>query len=89
MPTGPKTEIFVFFTDSVFTEKILGLPAENYKSYVEADATQHARNIPSESFFLIHGLADLSVPYLQGVQLARALTEAGILYKYQVSLFSF
>lgn len=73
------------FTDSVFTERILGLPAENYKVYVEADATQRARNIPSDSFFLIHGLADLSAPYLHGIQLARSLTESNILFKHQVS----
>lgn len=76
-----------FFTDSVFTEKILGLPVENYKAYVEADATQRARNIPSKSYFLIHGLADLSVPYLHGIQLARALTEANVLFKHQVREF--
>lgn len=73
------------FTDSVFTEKILGLPVENYKAYVEADATQRAKNFPSKSYFLVHGLADLSVPYQHGIQLARALTEANKLFKHQVS----
>lgn len=63
----------------------MGLPAENYKAYVEADATQRARNIPSESFLLIHGLADVTTPYLHGVQLARSLTESNILFRYQVS----
>jgi hypothetical protein len=57
---------------------------ENYKAYVEADATQHVRQIKSGSFFLIHGLADKSVPYQHGVQLASALTEAGVLFRYQV-----
>lgn len=72
-------------TDSAFTERILGLPNENYKAYVEADATQRARHIPPHSFFLMHGLADLTAPYLHGTQLARALTEAGIIFQYQVS----
>lgn len=71
--------------DSAFTERILGLPNENYKGYVEADATQRARHIPSNSFFLIHGLADSSAPYLHGTQLARALAKAGIIFQYQVS----
>lgn len=71
------------FYNSAFTEKILGLPAENYKGYVESDATQRAKNIPRKSFFLIHGLADLSTPYQHGVSLARALTDAGILFRYQ------
>lgn len=72
--------------DSAFTERILGLPAENYKGYVEADATQRARLIKSNSFFLIHGLADSTAPYVHGVQLAKSLTEANILYRYQVRL---
>lgn len=71
-------------TDSAFTERILGLPAENYKGYVEADATQRARLIKSHSFFLIHGLADSTAPYIHGIQLAKSLTDANILYRYQV-----
>lgn len=79
---------FVLFllcnADSAFTERILGLPNENFKGYVEADATQRARHIPSHSYFLMHGLADSSVPYLHGTQLARALAKAGIIFQYQV-----
>lgn len=70
--------------DSAFTERILGLPNENFKGYVEADATQRARHIPSHSYFLIHGLADSSAPYLHGTQLARALAKAGVIFQYQV-----
>lgn len=81
--------IFVFAcvtrTDSAFTERILGMPNENYKGYVEADATQRARHIPSNSFFLLHGMADVTAPYLHGVQLAHSLTDAGIIFRYQVS----
>lgn len=72
-------------SDSAFTERILGLPGDNYKGYVEADATQRARNIPSHSLYLIHGLADVTAPYQHGVALARALAEAGVMFKYQVS----
>lgn len=64
----------------------MGLPNENYKGYVEADATQRARHIPSYSLFLMHGLADKSAPYLHGTQMARALTEAGVIFQYQVKL---
>lgn len=76
--------ILGFFVDSAFTERILGLPADNYKGYVEADATQRARHIPSHSLYLMHGLADLSAPYQHGVSLAKALTDAGVLFRYQV-----
>lgn len=72
-------------TDSAFTERILGMPNENYKGYVEADATQRARHIPSNSFFLLHGMADVTAPYLHGVQLAHSLTDAGIIFRYQVT----
>ncbi|KAJ6649253.1 Inactive dipeptidyl peptidase 10 [Pseudolycoriella hygida] len=71
------------YYNSAFTERVLGLPVENYKGYVEADATQRARHIPPYSFFLLHGLADISAPYLHGTQLARALTEAGVIFQYQ------
>ena len=71
--------------DSAFTERILGVPGENYKAYVEADATQRARHVPSHSMYLLHGLADITAPYHHGVALARALAEAGIIFRYQVS----
>lgn len=78
------TQCNSFLLDSAFTERILGLPSENYKGYVEADATQRARLIKSNSFFLIHGLADSSAPYVHGVKLAKSLTDANVLYRYQV-----
>lgn len=64
----------------------MGLPVENYKAYVEADATQRSRNIPSDSFFLIHGLADTTAPYHHSVQLAKSLTADGVIFRYTVSL---
>ncbi|XP_019867490.1 inactive dipeptidyl peptidase 10 isoform X2 [Aethina tumida] len=71
------------YYNSAFTEKILGLPTENFKGYVEADATQRAKYIPKKSFFLMHGLADLSAPYQHGIALSRALAESGVLFQYQ------
>lgn len=73
----------MYVVDSAFTERILGLPADNYKGYVEADATQRARHIPSHSLYLVHGLADLTAPYQHGVSLARALSDAGVIFRYQ------
>ncbi|XP_070069464.1 dipeptidyl peptidase 4 isoform X3 [Drosophila takahashii] len=71
------------YYNSAFTERVLGVPAENYKGYVEADATQRARLIKSNSYFLIHGLADTTSPFVHGVQLAKSLTNANILFRYQ------
>lgn len=62
----------------------MGLPVENYKGYVEADATQKAKYIDSDTLFLIHGLADASAPYHHSVQLARSLTEGGTIFRYTV-----
>lgn len=76
-----------YATDSAFTERVLGAPAENYKGYVEADLTQRARLVPSHSLFLLHGLADLTAPYTHGIAFAKALSEAGVIFRYQVSCF--
>lgn len=70
--------------DSAFTERVLGAPAENYKGYVEADLTQRARLVPSHSLYVLHGLADLTAPYMHGVAFAKALSEAGVIFRYQV-----
>jgi hypothetical protein len=35
----------------------------------------------------MHGLADLTAPYQHGISLARALTEAGVLFRYQVRTY--
>lgn len=64
----------------------MGLPSDNVKGYVEADATQRARYIPSHSLYLLHGLADVSAPFLHGVSLARALTQEGVVFRYQVGI---
>lgn len=77
---------FILVSDSAFTEKVLGLPTENYKGYVQADATQRAKNIPRKSFFLLHGMADLTAPYQHSVLLSRALAEHGVLFRYQVKM---
>ncbi|XP_075212470.1 inactive dipeptidyl peptidase 10 isoform X3 [Lycorma delicatula] len=71
------------YYNSVFTERILGTPTENFKVYVEADATQRSKHIPSGSLYMIHGLADISAPYQHSVALAHSLTQEGIMYRYQ------
>ncbi|KAF7996285.1 hypothetical protein HCN44_001917 [Aphidius gifuensis] len=71
------------YYNSAFTERVLGAPVENYKGYVEADLTQRARLVPSHSLFLIHGLADLTAPYTHGIAFAKALSDAGVIFRYQ------
>lgn len=79
-----QSDVCIVRLDSAFTERVLGAPAENYKGYVEADLTQRARLVPSHSLYLLHGLADLTAPYTHGVAFAKALSEAGIIFRYQV-----
>lgn len=50
---------------------------------MEADLTQRARLVPSHSLYLLHGLADLTAPYTHGVAFAKALSEAGVIFRYQ------
>ncbi|BES88715.1 Dipeptidyl peptidase IV (DPP IV) N-terminal region [Nesidiocoris tenuis] len=71
------------YYNSAFTERLLGLPSENYKEFVEADAVQRCKHIEPDSLFLIHGMADISVPYIHSLSLAKALTNQGILFRYQ------
>ncbi|XP_054285172.1 inactive dipeptidyl peptidase 10 isoform X2 [Macrosteles quadrilineatus] len=71
------------YYNSAFTERIMGYPNENVKMYVEADATQRSKHIPSHSIFLIHGLADMTVPYQHSVSLAHSLAKEDIMYRYQ------
>ena len=52
---------------------------------MEADLTQRARLVPSHSLYLLHGLADLTAPYTHGIAFAKALSEAGVIFRYQVS----
>lgn len=73
--------------DAAFTERTLGQPSVNYKGYVEADASQRAHHVPPHALYLVHGMADMSAPYPHALQLARALTDAGVLFRYQVIFF--
>ncbi|CAH2066381.1 unnamed protein product, partial [Iphiclides podalirius] len=71
------------YYNAAFTERILGQPSVNYKGYVEADASQRAHHVPAHALYLVHGMADMSAPYPHALQLARALTDAGVLFRYQ------
>ncbi|XP_061377760.1 inactive dipeptidyl peptidase 10 isoform X1 [Danaus plexippus] len=71
------------YYNAAFTERILGQPSVNYKGYVEADASQRAHHVPPHALYLVHGMADMSAPYPHALQLARALTDAGVLFRYQ------
>lgn len=72
-------------TDSAFTEKIFGLKTvSNNEGYTRSDVKTKTNFIASDSFYIIQGLADLSVPYQHGIILANALTRHNKLFRHQV-----
>lgn len=77
----------IFFTDSAYTERYMGLPnvTDNYKGYEEAEVSKKATEIKDKMFYLIHGTADDNVHLQQSMALVKALTEAGTLFRQQVS----
>ncbi|KAI8427643.1 hypothetical protein MSG28_002118 [Choristoneura fumiferana] len=42
-----------------------------------------AHHVPPHALYLLHGMADMSAPYPHALQLARALTDAGVLFRHQ------
>ncbi|KAF5283304.1 hypothetical protein FQA39_LY17351 [Lamprigera yunnana] len=72
--------------DSAYTERYMGLPnvTDNYKGYDEADVTKKAQQLKDKMFYLVHGSADDNVHLQQSMALAKALSEAGTLFRQQM-----
>jgi dipeptidyl-peptidase-4 len=62
--------------DTFYTERYLGLPAENPAAYRDSSVLTYATNL-SRALLLIHGLTDDNVYFQHSVQLSQALFEAG------------
>jgi len=71
-------------TDTIYTERYMGLPLENFGSYNLSDVTNYVENFRSKKFLLVHGNADDNVHYQQSMVLARALEKHDILFRIQV-----
>lgn len=66
----------------------MGMPtlSGNYKGYQEADLSQQVEGFKDKMFYLVHGTADDNVHLQQSMELARALSQAGIIYRQQVTI---
>jgi dipeptidyl-peptidase-4 len=62
--------------DSIYTERYMGLPAENPKGYAKSSVIAAAKDL-SGKLLLIHGTIDENVHMQNSLQLAQALQQAG------------
>ena len=69
--------------DSIYTERFMGLPAQNPKGYEAASAMSYAKNLKGK-LLLYYGTADNNVHPANTLQLIAALGQAGKSYDLQV-----
>ena len=69
--------------DSIYTERYLGLPAENQKGYRDFSVVNSAAHLKGR-LLLAHGTGDDNVHMENTVQFVQKLIEAGIPYDLQI-----
>ena len=69
--------------DTIYTERYMGLPAENVEGYRISAPTTWAKDVRG-ALLLAHGLADDNVHFQNTARLVQALTQAGRPYDLQV-----
>lgn len=74
--------------DSAYTERYLGMPnmSSSYKAYHNAELTKRVHSLRDKMLYLVHGTADDNVHLQQSMLLAKALSEAGVIYRQQVRI---
>ncbi|CAL1284638.1 unnamed protein product [Larinioides sclopetarius] len=74
------------YYDSVYTERYMQSPSpkDNLVNYEKSDVMSKASNFKGKKYLLVHGTADDNVHWQQSMMLAKALTDAGVIYRMQV-----
>lgn len=75
---------FQIYTDTIYTERYMGVPESNQLGYNNSDVTLQAEGLRDKRFLLIHGNADDNVHYQHSMQLARTLELLDIDFQSQV-----
>lgn len=68
--------------DSIYTERYLGLPAENADAYRDASVQETAKNLKGR-LLLVHGTGDDNVHFANSIQYIEKLIDAKIAYDFQ------
>jgi dipeptidyl-peptidase 4 len=68
--------------DSIYTERYLGLPAENADAYRDASEQETAKNLKGH-LLLVHGTGDDNVHFANSIQYIQKLIDAKIAYDFQ------
>lgn len=71
-------------TDSIYTERFMGLPSDNLHGYEQGQLLNKVDNIKTKMYYLIHGTLDDNVHYQQSLLLAKVLEQKDILFRQQV-----
>jgi len=70
-----------FVTDSIYTERFMGLPEDNLDGYNRTDISRRSEGIRGKKYMLIHGTRDDNVHYQQALMLAKALEHNDIQFE--------
>ncbi|XP_068165574.1 dipeptidyl peptidase 4-like [Antennarius striatus] len=64
-----------FYYDSIYTERYMMEPSQNYAAYATSTVTGRASNFHSVQYLLVHGTADDNVHFQQAAEISEALVE--------------
>ncbi|XP_015759782.1 PREDICTED: dipeptidyl peptidase 4-like [Acropora digitifera] len=74
------------YYDSAYTERYMGLPEDNANGYKDTSLLSRAANFSNVDFLIIHGSGDDNVHYQHTAQMVKALTEAEVKFRVQVTV---